>query len=786
MAKLYFGKFGVDKPEQITEKFYAAGPKGDTWYGGIESGDLVYPIFEGKVIGLWIVKGYTNKPNRINKNDSGVVEFDEVTPFSTPIPVAQFIRNPAFSLDINLLNKAVKSTKGCGFFEITLDEENTPVDSFNVDFNQKQNFYIALQDQPLPNDDQQIIVVIDNIQNTRILSIVKRNAQGTTKLYEPLMKLYESRNKEDERYTLKELLQYANNEAIKKANYISTVLHELNKQGWYAVSNPVQLYDNILVGRRRTPKNKDTSSASNNMSPVSYMQEADEDVIEIQENYKRYAELLEFNPNLVLYGPPGTGKTYATKKIIEAFENRYSNQTVPFEQVEREGRVKFVTFHQSYSYEEFIEGIRPRFNTEETSDSGGSLQYGIENGILKDMATAAFTQTLKSELKSDLLSNTKESSRIWKVSLGKRSDDQTYERCKQNNWIAVGWLSNHNLTGKNYEDIYNILKSERGPGAQEPGNDASTLDSIVNEMNEGDIVLIYDSPTTIRDVGVIRSGYKYFSNESFPHIREVAWLKEFEQPYDIYDANGRTRLTLKTIYELTRLNMSDIQQMIQADHATDAAVTQQADDPKPYYLIIDEINRGNISKIFGELITLIEKDKRQTLSVTLPYSQKPFTLPRNLYLIGTMNTADRSITALDTALRRRFAFVEIEPDYSVFTDPNLNLSAMVNDVVDLEKLLRTLNERILNHLDRDHRIGQAYFMDVLSISDLYHTWYYKVLPLISEYFYNDAAAVKKIVGSQFYDQYGSMIFLNQHREGQGISEFERALMDIYKGKANDE
>lgn len=325
------------------------------------------------------------------------------------------------------------------------------------------------------------------------------------------------------------------------------------------------------------------------------------------------------------------------------------------------------------------------------------------------MATAAFTQTLKSELKSDLLSNTKESSRIWKVSLGKRSDDHTYERCKRNNWIAVGWLGKHNLTGKNYEDIYDILRSEREPDAQASGNDASTLDSIVNEMNEGDIVLIYDSPTTIRDVGVIRSGYKYFSNESFPHIREVAWLKEFEQPYDIYDANGRTRLTLKTIYELTRLNMSDIQQMIQADHATDATVAQQADDTKPYYLIIYEINRGNISKIFGELITLIEKDKRQTLSVTLPYSQKPFTLPRNSYLIGTMNTADRSITALDTALRRRFAFVEIEPDYSVFTDQNLNLSAMVNDVVDLEKLLRTLNERILNHLDRDHRIGPGLF-----------------------------------------------------------------------------
>jgi 5-methylcytosine-specific restriction enzyme B len=166
------------------------------------------------------------------------------------------------------------------------------------------------------------------------------------------------------------------------------------------------------------------------------------------------------------------------------------------------------------------------------------------------------------------------------------------------------------------------------------------------------------------------------------------------------------------------------------------------------FLVIDEINRGNISKVFGELITLIEKDKRDSLDITLPYSRKPFRLPANLYIIGTMNTADRSIAVLDTALRRRFVFKEIEPDPEVIKTSE---NPMVEDSIDLAKLLAALNARILEKYDRDHRIGHSYFLEQYSLRQFFLTWYYKIIPLLQEYFYNDGKAIARIIGEAFID-----------------------------------
>jgi 5-methylcytosine-specific restriction protein B len=778
MTRVFFGKFSEGNPEQIAEKFYAAGPQGDPWYGGIEPGDWVYPIFERKMLGLWKVLHYRDKPNRINKNHPGVVEFEEVMVFKEPVPVAQFIRNPRFTLSINLLNKAVKATRGCGFFEIKFDG-NPIEDLTDIRLELIRDFEIRLVSQPYAGSNPCISVLINEAEDMRIVDIVEHK-NGMTETYRPLLELYENRNLENERYTLLELLQYAKGDgATNKDKYLTAVLNELQKDGVFKVTNPVQLYDNVLVGRKRTPT---PVKQGENFEDVAILEEEEGMTIEIAETYKRYAELLDFNPNLILYGPPGTGKPYATQKIIEAFELRSGKRRMSFADVEREKRVKFITFHQSYSYEEFIEGIRPRFD-QDGDGEGSALKYKIEDGVFKEMAVSAFTQTFKSEGKAEVLAHTKESSRIWKVSLGQRKDELVYRRCKQKNWIAVDWLSGQNLEEKSREELFNMLQNERESDAQKPHNDASSLNGLVNDMGIGDIVLIYDSPTTIRDIGVIKSDYRYIGDDVFPHVREVTWLKEFDKPLDIYEFNGNKRLTLKTIYELTTMNVGDILQIIRSGGEQEAAQrsTKATPEEKPFYMVIDEINRGNISKIFGELITLIEKDKRQSLSVTLPYSKKPFTLPRNLYLIGTMNTADRSIAVLDTALRRRFAFVEVEPDYEVFSNPNLNISAKVNDIIDLEKLLRSLNEKIMERLDRDHRIGQAYFMEILSIGDLHKTWYYKVLPLLNEYFYNDVTSIQGIVGNKFFDSYGNVRLLSHHREGQSLSDFEEALLRIYKG-----
>jgi len=194
-----------------------------------------------------------------------------------------------------------------------------------------------------------------------------------------------------------------------------------------------------------------------------------------------------------------------------------------------------------------------------------------------------------------------------------------------------------------------------------------------------------------------------------------------------------------------------------ASRAREAEATSQDEAAPPYVLIIDEINRGNLSRIFGELITLLEPDKRMgrssELKIRLPYSQERFALPPNLYLIGTMNTADRSIALLDVALRRRFTFEEMMPDAAVIENTLKAVldgeeeAELTTDQVDLiSDVFRVLNYRITMLLDRDQQVGHSYFLGVRSMADLHRTLYHRVFPLIQEYFYNDYERLTRLLG----------------------------------------
>jgi 5-methylcytosine-specific restriction protein B len=273
-------------------------------------------------------------------------------------------------------------------------------------------------------------------------------------------------------------------------------------------------------------------------------------------------------------------------------------------------------------------------------------------------------------------------------------------------------------------------------------NDRSTLELFGNEIAVGDVLLCIGSNTEVAAIGIVSGNYHYESTppsgvrSDYKNVLPVNWIVT-DSSFSILNLNSQKRFTLKTVYEITRFSWTELLEGLRAADIDLKALGPSEVNSAPFVLIIDEINRGNVSRIFGELITLIEPSKRlgapESLTVTLPYSKKPFGVPQNVHLIGTMNTADKSLTGLDIALRRRFTFKEMPPK------PTL-LDMVIISGLSVGQMLRAMNQRIEVLLDRDHCIGHAYFLPLdqdRSIERLSAIFKQQVLPLLQEYFFED-------------------------------------------------
>src|SRR5690625_2037901 len=389
------------------------------------------------------------------------------------------------------------------------------------------------------------------------------------------------------------------------------------------------------------------------------------------------------NKNIILYGPPGTGKTYNTKyyavaiceskDLEEVLKEDYEDIQRRYDDYVSSNQIAFTTFHQSYGYEEFIEGLFP-----EIEQDTNQIVYKIKDGVFKEFCSEKNSKIDFETAWDNLIKDIEEQKIKWGDVID-TAEDQTKDR----------------LLYLNYN---------------------------------GNIIIPYGNGIVFTK----ESAFKYYNGEN---------------------VENTSRQGIRYIYEYFVKNY-------------------YSNHTGPKVFIIDEINRGNISKIFGELITLIEESKRagekEDINATLPYSKESFSVPNNVYLLGTMNTADRSIALMDTALRRRFSFVEMMPDVSKLEDVEI-------EGLNIGLMLKAINDRINVLYDREHTIGHAYFMNSeLNLNNLENIFRNKIIPLLQEYFYEDYEKIRWVLGDNF----------KEDEDTQFILERRNNISSLFKGNVD--
>lgn len=464
-------------------------------------------------------------------------------------------------------------------------------------------------------------------------------------------------------------------------------------------------------------KNKMTTDTNNSSKGVWY-----DDVVRTWERRK----------NVVLYGAPGTGKTYDVPELAVRLCDPAFMATEPsreeivsrYNQLKTEKRIAFTTFHQSLDYEDWIEGLRPVVN------ENSQVTYEIESGIFKKLCEEAERPVVK-----DKQVGIADNAVVWKVSLAGTGDNDVRRECMENSHIRIGW------------DGYGPVISDETDWSVYNGEGKQILDAYINKMKIGDIVMSCYSSQTIDAIGVVIGDYEF--EDKFPNykrVRRVNWLvKNINE--NIVEMNDGKTMTLGTVYRLNSITLDNVKSILEKYDTS----SKMEENDKAYVMVIDELNRGNVSKVFGELITLLEADKRKgrinAESVVLPYSKKAFHIPNNVYLIATMNTADRSLGSLDYAIRRRFAFIAEKPfglEVEGFNEELFELvsSLFVKNFGDYKESGwdQTMKLEPADTLSEEYKpedvwIGHSYFLmqDEEGNDNTTDRLLYEIIPLLEEY-----------------------------------------------------
>lgn len=432
---------------------------------------------------------------------------------------------------------------------------------------------------------------------------------------------------------------------------------------------------------------------------------------------KAACDILRIKKNIILQGAPGTGKTYSTAEIalrilgVNVDFRKHEEVMKRYRELCEQGRICFTTFHQSMDYEDFVEGLKPVVAVDNDGNAIG-VSYEIEDGIFKDACKSAIIANNSDN--DAVLSGLNNNSTIWKINLVRLCGDSICTDCLNNNYICL----------------------PRAGISEDTSKYKSFLRYIQDDMQVGDVVFLSHSSREIDAIGIVSGEYVYREDDiDFPYSREVHWIvKDISE--NIVGINQGKRIANEWFHTFPSISITHVLDIINKyiPH------NNKHIDEKPVVLIIDEINRGNVSKIFGELVTLLEADKRDdgkqesgkhTVSVILPYSKERFSVPSNVYIIGTMNTTDRSTGTLDYAIRRRFAFVTLPAEPNVV--PEGIARELFNDIREFIKAHHPEDMDI-----NDLMVGHSYFMPDEGVSlsteeQLKLKIKYEVAPLLREY-----------------------------------------------------
>jgi len=705
---VFFGK--MEDAEQCRNHICKAGTNGD-YFGGMQAGDYAFIRLKNENTPEGDYGTHTHRLWRFintdyDENGRITAHFDEVFTFDS-ILLKNFVRLDFFKLNVDLVVLTSRQVKKRGFIKLELNDAN----AFNQAIINQQTFNAYIGD---TNHYRNIVFVANigtSVPSNMDVQIYKDSNDGLFKIFNNQQTFISGLVSEfnPDRYTIMKNLLDEYPTMTKKANQ-KKVFDWLNHAGAGTI-DLIKLWD-LFCSKQALEYSEDD-------------EDIDEDSDNLEENDNPMDSDVSVPLNMILYGPPGTGKTYrsvikAVSIVEDVPETQIKNESYTdvldrFNKYKKDGRIGFVTFHQSYGYEDFIEGIKPCFDSDE-------LLYRIEPGVFKAFCNKA------NKIIGSSASVISPTANVWKVSLYSTGENDIRKDCLKNGYIRIGYDTN----GK---DVTPEFYENKEPGFQ-------VLDRFINKMKKGDIVLSCYSETTVDAIGVIEGDADFNSEfKEYKRFRKVKWIKKYSKgkELDIVDLNHGKTFSNPAVHHVD-ISLDDIINAIgmNEDEINDGK-------KKNYCFVIDEINRGNISKIFGELITLIEPSKREDseepMSCILPYSKEEFSVPNNIYLLGTMNTADRSLVQLDAALRRRFEFEEMMPDYSL-------LETIKVGNIEINKMLKAINDRITVLLDREHQIGHSYFLPLKNnpcIDALKIIFRNKVIPLLQEYFYDDYTLIKKVL-----------------------------------------